>query len=295
MRVDRKSARIEARSIQPRWSHGLTRNAQKQIGKSTALWIATICGFVVLAAPGLSADMTARQVTQLLFDADPALPPDLSGLDLRNLDLAALNFKKAKLAKADLFGSDLTGANLSGVNLKSARLDRVTLIKSRFDGANLTGATMLRPTSFSNMSETLSEASSFVGVTMSGAKVFGQLNGFNFQGSNLRDVTFAPFSETGFIEHIWRTKLESANLSDTDLENADMTYVSARYADFRNSNLRNVIFKDADLSQANFAGADLTNADLTGADLDQADFRNAKGLDKVRGLQHAFNRNKALF
>ena len=241
------------------------------------------------------ADMTARQVTEMLFQADVALPPDLSGLDLKNLDLAQLNFKRARLTNSDLFGSDLTGADLRGVDLKSARLDRVTLISSKFDGADLTGATILRPTSFSTLTEQLSEASSFIGVQMTGAKVFGQLNGFNFKGANLRDITFAPFSETGFIEHIWRTKLESANLSETDLENADMTYVSARYADFRNANLRNVIFKNADLSQANFAGADLANADFTGADLDAADFRNAKGLESVRGLKHTHNRSKALF
>lgn len=126
-------------------------------------------------------DMDARQVTQLLFQADPALPPDLSGLNLQNLDLAALDFKRAKLAKADLFGSDLTGANLSGVDLSAARLDRVTLIKSNFDGAVLTGATLLRPTSFSSLSEQLSEASSFVGVQMRDAKAFGQFNGFNFK------------------------------------------------------------------------------------------------------------------
>lgn len=245
--------------------------------------------------PTLAGDMTTRQVTELLFKADEALPPDLSGLNLRNLDLAELNFKKAKLAKADLFGCDLTGANLSGVDLTSARLDRVTLINSKFDGADLSGATILRPTSFSTLSEKLQEASSFVGVKMMNAKVFGQLNGFNFKDSNLSGTSFSPFSETGFIEHIWRTKLESANLQNANLENSDLTYVSARYANFKNANLRHAIFKDADLSQADFSGADLSHADFTGADLDQTDFRNAKGLETVRGLQQTHNRSKALF
>lgn len=247
------------------------------------------------SSPAISADRTARQVTEMLFQSDPAAPPDLSGLDLQNLDLAGLDFKKASLARSDLFGSDLTRANLSGANLAAARLDRVTLIQSKFDGADLTGASILRPTSFSSLAEPLSEASSFVGAEMAGAKVFGQLNGFNFSGANLKNVSFAPFNETGFIEHIWRTKLESANLTGADLANADLTHVSARYAKFTNANLRNATFKNADLSQADFSGADVSNADFTGADLDQTDFRSAKGLDSVRGLQQTHNRNKALF
>lgn len=261
--------------------------------------LALIAAAIVTLGPGMSAshsaNLTSRDVTRLLFDADPASPPDLSGYDLQNLDLANLNFKKAKLAKADLFGSDLSGADLSGTNLSSARLDRVTLIKSKFDGANLSNATLLRPTAFSSLTEELTEASSFAGANLQGAKVFGQLTGFNFAGANLKDVSFAPFNETGFIEHIWRTKLESANLTGADLQNADMTYVSARFANFKNANLKNVVFKHADLSQADFSGADLSEADFTGADIDEADFRNATGLDRARGLQQAINSRTALF
>lgn len=245
--------------------------------------------------PAFGTDMSARQVTKILFEADPARPPDFSGLNLQKLDLAALNFKKARLVRADLFGSDLTGADLSGTNLQFARLDRVTLIGSKFDGADLTGASILRPTSFSTLTEQLTESASFVGVKMSDAKVFGQLNGFDFSGADLHNTNFAPFNDTGFIEHIWRTKLESATLSGANLKDANMTYVSARYANFKNADLRNVIFRNADLSHAKFAGADLTNADLTGADLDQSDFRGAKGIETARGLQQAHNRTKARF
>ena len=131
--------------------------------------------FLLGARPSMAADMTARQVTQLLFQADEALPVDFSGLNLQNLDLARLNFKRAKLTNTDLFGSDLTGADLSGTDLKSARLDRVTLINSKFDGANLSGATILRPTSFSTLVEKTCRASSFVGVEMTGAKCLASL------------------------------------------------------------------------------------------------------------------------
>lgn len=257
--------------------------------------VAVASGWLMLPSLSHAADMTARQVTELLYNANENAPPDLSGLNLQNLDLAQLDFKRATLSQSDLFGTDLTGSNLRDVDLRAARLDRVTLIRSNFDGADLTGVTLLRPTSFSSLTENLAEASSFKGVQMANAKAFGQFNGFNFEGANLKNTTFAPFNETGFIEHIWRTKLESANLAETNLENADMTYVSARYANFRNANLKNVSFRFADLSQAKFAGADLSNVDFTGADLDETDFRDAKGLDAARGLDKTVNRSKALF
>ena len=257
---------------------------------------ATLClGLALPLAGALGGDMTARQVTELLFRSTSQMPPDLSGMNLSNLNLAQLNFKKAKLTGVDMFGSDLSGADLTGVDLKSARLDRVRLMGTRFDGADLTGASLLRPTSFSTLQERLSEASSFVGARLVKARVFGQLNGFNFKGADLRGVTFAPFSKTGFIEHIWRTKLDSANLSDANLEGADMSFVSARYANLTNANLRGAVLKNADLSHADFTGADLRNADFTGADLDQAVLRQVKGLNTVRGLHQAHNRNKAIY
>ena len=73
-------------------------------------------------------DLTARQVTERLFRADPAAPPDFSNMDLRELDLSGLNFKGAALRGSDLFGADLSGADLSKTDLSNARLDRVILI-----------------------------------------------------------------------------------------------------------------------------------------------------------------------
>jgi len=97
-------------------------------------------------------DLTARQVTERLFRADPAAPPDFSNMDLRELDMSGLNFKGAALKGSDLFGADLSGADLSKTDLSNARLDRVILIGARLDGANLSGASMLRPSAFSSLS-----------------------------------------------------------------------------------------------------------------------------------------------
>ena len=71
-----------------------------------------------------NADMSARAVTTLLFQAKPGVRPDLSGKFLVYLDLAELNFKAANLSYSDFYGTDFTGANLKGADLSHTRLDR---------------------------------------------------------------------------------------------------------------------------------------------------------------------------
>ena len=96
-----------------------------------------------------AADLTTREVVSALFKAAPGSAPDLSGKDLRRLDLAGVDFKGANLARATLFGSDLAGANLAKANLAGAVLDRVTITKTNFADADLSQATILRPNIFS--------------------------------------------------------------------------------------------------------------------------------------------------
>ena len=97
------------------------------------------CGFALglalSASASHAADMTARQVTQLLFATAAGSTPDLSNKDLSGLDLSGLDFKKARLDGVNFYGADLSGANLSGASLKSARLDRATLIGANFSSA----------------------------------------------------------------------------------------------------------------------------------------------------------------
>ncbi len=110
-----------------------------------AIWLA----FTVL--PALAADISVRQLTERLYHADRSKPLQLGGLDLRELDLSGLDFKGAMLANSNLFGADLSRADLSMANLKGARLDRVVIIGARFDGADLSDTSLLRPSSFSTL------------------------------------------------------------------------------------------------------------------------------------------------
>ncbi len=151
----------------------------------------------------------------------------------RNLDLSGLDFKGAKLAASNLFGSDLSRADLSKADLKGARLDRVTIIGARFDGADLSDASFLRPSSFSTLAAPVTEAPSFVGANLARTRLFGRFNRSNFRGADLSGAMLAPFNKTGFIEHIWRTELSGADLTGANLSGADLGYVLLSFANLR--------------------------------------------------------------
>ena len=256
---------------------------------------AVLAAFAATGSPALAADLTARQVTQQLYQADAAAAPvDFGGRDLGGLDLAGLAFKKARLAKSDLFGADLTGADLSDTDLTAARIDRALIIRTRFDGARLAGATLLRPNTRSGFDYTPGEAPSFARADLSDAKLFGLFNGSNFSGAKLSRASLAPFGSTGFIEMQWRTRLDGADLTDADLSGANLTHVSLRFANLKGAKLNGAVLKHADLAHADLTGADLTGADLTDADLYSAKLTHAKGLASVGGLATVRNRDKAI-
>jgi uncharacterized protein YjbI with pentapeptide repeats len=146
---------------------------------------------------------------------------------------------------------------------------------------------VLRPTTFSTLEPVAAEAPSFAACDLSGAKLFGRLNGANFAKANLKGASLAPFSDTGFIEVLWRTELVSANLSGADLSNSDLRHVSLRFANLKGANLSGAKLRKADLSHADLTGADLTMADVSEADLDSAILTDVKGLDTVAGLDSA--------
>lgn len=252
-----------------------------------------LSALIASAVPVSAADLTARQVVEQLYRADPAQPLDFSNQNLRGLDLAGLAFKKARLGNCDLFGADLSGADLRDVDLSAARLDRVVMIGTRFDGAKLQGASLLRPNTRSGFDYAPGETPSFAGADLRDAKMFGVFDGGNFAGANLARATLAPFGKAGFIEVQWRTKLDGADLSGSDLSGADLSYVSLRFANLKGAKLTGATLKHADLSLADLTGADLSGADLTDADLYSAKLAGAIGLPEGGGLSTARNRETA--
>lgn len=241
-----------------------------------------------------AADLTARQVTEELYKASDAAPLDYSKRDLAGLDLAGLKFKKARLAETNLFGADLSGADLSDSDLRAAKLDRIVAIGARFDRANLAGASLLRPTTTTSFEWNRSESPSFTGADLTKAQLFGVFSGGSFAGARMSGATLAPQNDTGFIEVLWRTRLDSADLSGADLSSANLSHVSLRFANLKDANLKGAVLKNADLSHADLSGADLTGADLSRADLDSAKLAGVKGLDTATGMATARNRDKAI-
>jgi len=254
--------------------------------------------------PAFAAGPSARDIAVLLYKAAPGTHPAMSGRDLRRLDLANLDFKKADLSKTNLFGADLSGANLSGVDLRDAMLDRVTLIGAKLDFANLDHASMMRPSTFTDLRFVRAEAPSFKSATLRGVKFFGSFAGSNFAGADLTDSVCAPVNKTGFIEYIWRTDFTSANLTGANLTRADMTQSRLSFAVLKNAIMRDVVLQQADLSGADLSGADLSGADLRGADLTDANvtganldgvmLHDAKGLESLKGLTEAHNSEKII-
>jgi uncharacterized protein YjbI with pentapeptide repeats len=262
--------------------------------KSAAVLLAGLTAMVFAAAGTHATDLSVRDLTAKLFQADRAKPPHFSGLDLRELDLSGLDFKGATIADSNLFGADLSRSDLSHAKLKGCHLDRVTIIGTRFDGADLSETSVLRPSTFSTLAAPASEAASFAGTNLTRARLFGRFSRMSFRGAKLAGATLAPFNRTGFIEHIWRTEFTGADLSNADLSGADLTYVLLSFARLRDANLSGAVLRKADLSRADLTNADLTGADLTEADLDGAILTGARGLETALGLDTARNVDKMI-
>jgi uncharacterized protein YjbI with pentapeptide repeats len=248
------------------------------------IFFAFACSLALFAPAARAADMTAGQVTRLLFTAAPGTQPDLSNKDLSALDLSGLDFKKAKLDGVNFYGADLSNANLSGASLKSARLDRSTLIGADFSGADLSHASLLRPNVFADMTAPVSRHLTFAGARLAGANFNGRLDGVDFTHADLTGALFGPRDPR---EEVLITPMMS-------LASADFTGAVLVGADFSGNAIENAKFIDADLSHANlrharlggvdFSNANLEGADLTGADIRGAMLKTARGIGSVVGI-----------
>lgn len=135
----------------------------------------------------------------------------------------------------DLSGLDLSQLNFSGLSFREAVLDETQLAGCKFDGADLTDASLAKAT--------LSDAT--------------------FQKANLENADFTEVIASG-------TRWAAANVTSTEFGGAKLAK-----ADFKGCKGRQSGFAGCDLAGANFEDCELDQPDFTGASLAGGNFRNA--------------------
>jgi alkaline phosphatase D len=166
----------------------------------------------------------------------------LSGKQLRNLDLRYARFNNSNLEGVDLTNRDLTGAdftdsNLSNAILAGAKLEDVKLVRTILTGADLKEAIIIRPQLFDiSVDQKTRIAKKWIQINdlyVKGIRRFGK-----------EDLSYA--------------RLRQANLFGADLRNTNLVF--------------------SDLRGANLARAFMSGAELKGSALAYADLRAAEGL-----------------
>jgi len=111
---------------------------------------------------------------------------DLSGTDLRTVDLVRANLSLANLSKSDLRMADLSGADLRMADLSGADLRQAILLHSDLTRANLVGA---------NLSEAILQEANLTEANLVGANLSeailqeANLTEANLIGANLNGTT----------------------------------------------------------------------------------------------------------
>ncbi len=144
--------------------------------------------------------------------ANPGISPDLSGTDLRRLNLSV-----ADLRGANLSGADLTEALLDSANLEDANLTRAVLVKANLFGAHLRAADLdearldwvdLRQ---ANLSHARLRNVGLHGAILNHAN----LGAANLIGAELREATLIGAYLTG--SDLSRAGIGSTTFDDNDL------------------------------------------------------------------------------
>jgi uncharacterized protein YjbI with pentapeptide repeats len=170
------------------------------------------------------------------------------------------------------------------------------LIRADLSGANLEGATILRPTIYSDLNSHLTDAPRFSGANLRGIKVQAELSGADFRGADLTDADFHTLEDRpgeGTLTTLRKNVVKSCDFSGATLVRANFSEAVLTFSRMTGADLTGADLSHADLSMVEFQGADLTDADFTGADLDGANLAGAKGLDMIKGFDTVKNLDKA--
>ena len=171
----------------------------------------------------------------------PTTIPDLSGADIRGIDLGEANLRDADLNGANLSEANLRDTDFSLAILSNTNLTHANLRFARFDSANLSEANL----SYADLGFAVLADALLSDANLS----FATLREANFYGATLSKANLSE------------AYLSGTNFADADLSRTDLSYA---------------ILSHAVLSNTNFSGATMVETHLEDLDL-----RVAKGLESV--------------
>ncbi len=179
--------------------------------------------------------LTREEVLERRREGRPLDRVDLSGVDLSGIDFSGAQLKQSSLSRAIVDGANFTGAAMVKVDLRGVTAVRtpVELSGAVLRGANLDGAMLPN----------------------------AKLDGADLTGVMAREATFSGAS---FIDAV----LTNANLTATNLTGAVATGANLARVVLERARMIETKLDGVDLEQANLHGADLTRANLTAAQLE---------------------------
>jgi uncharacterized protein YjbI with pentapeptide repeats len=203
-------------------------------------------------------------------ERNPDLIPDLSGEDLRGINLCPEFFcPKPNISIKNV--ANLTKANLCGSNFSDAQLAMTDFSKADLREVNFQGAQ-------------LSEAN-FSGADLSSALLMqAGLWKANFSGATLIKAGFcnAVLSEANFTgATLKKTNLARADLMDTNFRRADLNEAVLAGAYLVGTNFIGADLSRANLCRAQALGTNFTGAIFTGACLQEWNVNSATKLDEI--------------
>ncbi len=180
---------------------------------------------------------------------DTPMEPDaeLSGADIRYMDVSDLDLSGVDMTNARLEGVDFSDSDLSGASLENASMEDVDMTDSVLHRASLDGVTA---------AEVEFHVDSAVESTWRNASVRsssyrGDLSRSNFDHVEVRGSVF------------WHTNLDDASIRGATLRDVEVARDSSfQRVDARNSTLDDVEFTVVDLDDADFTGAEATNVEI---------------------------------
>ncbi|TFC67787.1 pentapeptide repeat-containing protein [Cryobacterium sp. TMT2-4] len=237
---------------------GLSLLGQKLIDDERALrdarvenlrFIRDISVSATLAETRAAADVVDEEAAADDFEARRYTP--LSGLDLKDQNLAGLTLPRADLSRSMLSGvdftsADLTDADLSNTTMTSARIVSATMPEADINYANLDDA---------------------------------ELTSSNFRKAQF-NLTSARNLNRG-LESYSKNDFSGAQFLGSDFTGSDLSQ-----SDFTAAFFDGTVMREVNLRGAIFAGALVRDVDLTGSNLDDVDFSTVdfQGVVQLTGV-----------